>query len=147
MTKEEIKELIFTTVQVRDADYQEWEDAELLGYKDVSGIQAMFNHLFIAIKKGSEEVVFFKYMRPKPEPKYIPWTVESAPFPCALKRKSWDTGTYILFDVDTQGVSSCSTDQNGASHYIMSFCSLAHPDSEWETRDGQPCGELVRGEE
>lgn len=71
-----------------------------------------------------------------------PWTAETAPFPLALRQKNWVKGMYCLFNPCKNFASSCSADEDGSLEYVIRWEELAAPDSEWETRDGQPCGEV-----
>lgn len=75
------------------------------------------------------------------EPKLIPWTAETAPFPLALRKKGWEPGVYLLGEATaiTNGVRVTGFD--GKIHYIK-YEDLAGEYSQWEQRDGSPCGEV-----
>lgn len=97
---------------------------------------------FVTVDYDGESFTWSK-CEPIPEPKVIPWTPETAPFPLALRGKGWAKGAYILCEVSADSAFSCSTNGDGRPNYCVSWEDLASPNSFWETRDGNPCGEVV----
>lgn len=85
--------------------------------------------------------IWYHYVRPLKQPKIkrIPWTPETAPFPLALRKKIWPKWYYVIFEIRAHRVRSCNQKYSGLSTWEMNFEDLASEDSEWETREGNPC--------
>ena len=131
-TEETIKEHIFTDVQCRYHENDEWTTGKLIGYFK------NYDHPF-CIRHASGTDRFYE-MRLMPKKKWIDWTPETVPFPLALRRKDWPKGVCNLFDIKTDLVASCATDNYGISYHKLKYSELNHEESEWETRDGKRCG-------
>ena len=71
-TKEEVKELIFSKVQVRDTLDQRWVDSTLVGFIDGS------DQPFVTVS-GRGDPLTWRHMRPTPKMTKVPFTKETAP--------------------------------------------------------------------
>jgi len=82
-------------------------------------------------------------IKPNQEPKIIPWTAETCPFPLAIRQKSWPKGVFIVaIFTNEEGVLVIDAACNDIQ---VSFGDLSDPEQGWEQRNGQPCGEVVDG--
>lgn len=72
MTKDEIKDLIFSKVQVRDTLTQRWVDSTLVGF--IYGSDKPFLTV-----SGNGHLLHWFFMRPMPQTAKAPFTKETAP--------------------------------------------------------------------
>lgn len=127
-SKEENFEL-FCELRGQEVEYfykKEWRRGTLVGYKE--GVEFCF-----CIDRV--EPTWLREIRPIKKPEYKPWTYQtiSASY---VRDKSWRKGFYV-------SVLSIHDDKiivlNGGFTHVF-YTDLLE---DWETRDGQPCGEVV----
>ena len=118
MTKEEIKDLLFTTVHVRDSLDQKWIEKKLIGYLDGP------DKLFITESHNLNDASFWNYMRPIPEMKRVAFDKRTAP-------------RYLEVEIDGALRLCTSKDEYGATFdgVILSWDYLMGCE-QW---DGSPC--------
>ena len=87
----------------------------------------------------------YMHIRPiqQPKTKRIPWTPETAPFPLALRRKEWAKGIYWLFEPTNNYVYTVEGREKKSYGTKIFYEDLASEGSEWETREGNPCCDII----